>query len=267
MRIILHGGFHKTGTSSLQAALAAHRAALAGRVGVQTLHLSPGLSKATEAARAFSVAPDLARLRAAMADWAAGLAAEWTAGGDLVISSEDFAGHMPGRFGVADYGAVVQVLPVAAEALGARFPGAEVVVLMTTRAAEPWLKSLHWQLSLHPELQLKQRRFCKDRADLARFDRVLEPLGRALEGRARLEVKALETLAARRLGPVEAVYDLLDLPADLRDGLEPVPRSNARIAEGLADQFVRLNRAGLPEAELRRAKSAMQGVMQALEAE
>lgn len=265
MRILLHGGFHKTGTTSLQAALVAHQPALAARLHVETLRHTPGLSRATEAARAYSLHPDALALEHAMQDWA--LALPDLGGRDLVISSEDFAGHMPGRHGLTDYRAAVTTLPAAAQALGLRFPGAEIVVLLTTREATQWLRSLHWQLSIHPELMMKQRRFCKEFAGAAHFDSVTGPLAKALDGVARLEVVALESLAERRLGPVETIYDLLGLSHALRQGLPGLPRRNVRVAEDLADQFVLLNRAKLPPAELRRAKSAMQGAMLALEDE
>lgn len=263
MRIILHGGFHKTGTTSLQGALGVHGPVLADRVQVMTLKTAPGLALATEAARDFSRGGDAAVMQAAMTTWAEGLAD--FGGRDLVISSEDFAGHMPGRFGLADYRAAVTTLPAAVAALRARFAGAEIAVLMTVRAAEGWLKSLHWQLSKHPELTLKQRRFCREYAEAARFEGVLDPLATALQGLAALHVVPLEALAERRLGPVEAIYDLLALPDARREALPPPAARNMRVTDGLADQFVMLNRAKLPAAELRRAKSAMQGMMQALD--
>lgn len=265
MRILLHGGFHKTGTTSLQAALVAHRPILAARMQIETLRRNPGLLQATEAARAFSVDGDRPALDRALQGWVAGLSV--AAGQDLVISSEDFAGHMPGRFGLVDYRAAVVTLSAVVQALGARFLGAEITVLLTTRAAGPWLTSLHWQLAQHPELTLKQRRFCKDFAAAAQFDAVIQPLRPALSDRARLEVVPLESLVGGRLGPVEAVYDLMGLPAALRDSLPIPPRKNSRVAEGLADQFVLLNRAKLPVDELVRAKTAMQGVMLSLERE
>ena len=263
MRVVLHGGFHKTGTTSLQAALAAHAPALEGRVRVMTLRKDPALALATEAARTFSRQGDRGALEQAMTTWAQSLPD--TGGADLAISTEDFAGHMPGRYGLTDYRAAVVTLPAAVAALAARYVAADITVLMTTRAAEPWLKSLHWQLSIHPELTPKQRRFCKDFASAAQFDAVLTPLRAALGAAARLVVTPLESLMGRPLGPVEAVYDLVTLPDDLRASLPALPRSNARVAEGLADQFVMLNRAKLPTAELRRAKSAMQGLMLDLE--
>ena len=268
MRIVLHVGFHKTGTTSLQIALAAHQPALSPFAHIETLRLPGKLMGATEAARAFSRDPQafgLASVSQAMTVWVASLPDP--KGGRILVSSEDFAGHMPGRFGLTDYRAAVQTVPAAVAALRDRFSGANIRVLATTRLAEPWLRSLHWQLSKHPELMLKQRRFCKDFASAADFGAVLEPLGAALAGQATLHRVALEGISARRLGPVEALYDLADLPAALLASLEPLPARNVRVTDGLADQFVRLNRAKLPSEELRDAKSAMQGMMQALQAD
>lgn len=265
MRIILHAGFHKTGTTSLQAALAAHGPALADFARIETLKLSPGLSAATGAARAFSQNGKMAALQAGMQQWAQGLAPP--DGRVLLISSEDFAGHMPGRFGLKDYRAAVETVPAAVAALWGRFAEAapEIAVLFTLRAPEPWLKSLHWQVALHPDLTLNARQFCRSYAGAADFAAVLGPLGRALGARARLVTVALEDLAARRLGPVEALYDLAAMADGLRQGLVPLAQHNRQSIAGLADQFVRMNRAGLPHDELRRAKSAMVRVMRALE--
>lgn len=263
MVIVLHVGFHKTGTTSVQSSLSAHAAALVDMAHIETLHLSDGLSKATESARAYSQFSGTMALRAGMEAWVAGLPDLGTR--HLLVSSEDFAGHMPGRFGLLDYRAAVKTVPAAVKALKTRFPAANLVVLVTTRAAEPWLRSLHWQLAKHPFLQLKQRRFCKDFACAADFDCIINPMTAALSGCADVSVQPLETLTTRRLGPVEAVYDLMGLPDLLRDTLAPIPVQNRQVLDGMADQFVRLNRARLPPEELRRAKSAMMGLMASLD--
>jgi hypothetical protein len=264
MRIVLHAGFHKTGTTSLQASLGAHRQMIAPYAQCLTLKISQRLSTATKAARAFSAGEashhDLAR---DMQAWAADLPDMDQR--HLLISSEDFAGHMPGRFGIDDYRALLVTGPCAVQALHGRFPGAAITVLVTTRGAEPWLKSLHWQLAKHPDLLLKQKRFCKDYAKAADFAAVLTPLKAALAPFGDLVVAPLETLKTRRLGPVEALYDLIDLPDALRQTLVVAPVKNRNPSDGLADQFVQLNRAKLPAEELERAKTAMALVMRDLD--
>lgn len=268
MRIVFHAGFHKTGTTSLQRALAAHQAALAPVAHVETRALSPRFAVAAEAARALSLtdtAATAAALRHRLAEWVGGLPD--LTGKTLLASSEDFAGHMPGRYGLVDYRAALRVMPAVVAALRARFGPAPITLLYTTRAAEPWLKSLHWQLSKHPELRLKQRRFCRDHAGAADFAAVLTPLRQALEGQAEVAEAALEPLGARRLGPVAAIYDLADLPVGLCDGLPAVAQANVSPPVDLADQFITLNRKGLPPDELRRIKRDMTSLMRALSAD
>jgi arginine/lysine/ornithine decarboxylase len=53
----------------------------------------------------------------------------------------------------------------------------------------------------------------------------------------------------------------------LRQGLVPTGAHNRRSVEGLADQFVMLNRAKLPPEELEQAKMAMRGMMRMLAGE
>ncbi|GAB1480161.1 hypothetical protein MASR2M74_27360 [Paracoccaceae bacterium] len=253
MRIVLHAGFHKTGTTSLQSALAAHRAALSPQWVVQTAALSRPLGRVGKAALAASADPaTLGELRTALALWVAGL----RPGPGRLISCEDMVGHMPGRHGVQDYAAACRLLPEVVQALTTRLPGAVVEVLLTTRAGPDWLRSIHWQLSKHPEMQLSARGFARRYAGAADPGPVVQALGPLLAP-ARLHVVPLKVLAPRRLGPVEAVYDLAGLPDALRARLPPVPRVDRSTPLDLADTFARLNRAGLDPEELDRMKHEM----------
>ncbi len=119
-RIVFHAGFHKTGTTSLQTALRQHRTALAPLFAVETRASSPALLAAAEAARALSIDPGhAAALDQALADWTAGLAL--APGQGLLVSCEDFAGHMPGRFGLPDYRAAIPIARAIQQALRTRF--------------------------------------------------------------------------------------------------------------------------------------------------
>lgn len=263
MHIVLHAGFHKTGTTSLQSALAAHRTALSPQWVVQTAALSRPLGRVGKAALSASTDPAaLDELRTALALWLAGL----RPGPGLLISCEDIVGHMPGRHGVQDYAAASHLLPEVVRALHTRFPAAQIEVLLTTRAGPDWLRSIHWQLSKHPEMQLTARGFARRYASAANPGPVVQALVPLLAP-ARLHVVPLETLAPRRLGPVEAVYDLACLPDALRASLPPVPRVDRSPPLDLADTFVRLNRAGLDPEELDRMKHEMVTLARLLVAE
>ena len=68
---------------------------------------------------------------------------------------------------------------------------------------------------------------------------------------------ALERHGPRRLGPVEALYDLIGLPDALRDSLAPVPVANPGGSPRLARKFVALNRQDLAPEALTAAKRAL----------
>lgn len=258
LRIIVHAGFHKTGTSSAQNALHAHAAALAPRYVVEVLASSPALKRAGLAARDYSAFPTpeyLAGLEAALADWVAGLAVE--AGQTLIVSTEDFAGRMPGNRHATGYDHTATIAACIARALEARFgPQMELQFLYATRAAETWLPSIHWQLSKHNMLTLPFPAYVRRYGHAADLSVPIAAV-RAAQRWPVVEV-ALEDIGRRRLGPVEAIYDLVGVPDDLRGALEPVPVANARGEIDLAEVFVALNRTKMPRQLRGRMKQALQ---------
>lgn len=264
MRIVLHAGFHKTGTTSVQEALAAHAGVLAPQIAVKTRTLSPALVTAAEAARDFSIGRlDEAALCAALEAWVADL----PPAPGLILSCEDLAGHMPGRPGVVDYRAAAVIVPRAAAALLARFPAASLSVVLTTRAAAGWLPSIHWQLAKGGQMRLKQRRFLRDFAGAAEFAPILQAVAAELPAPARLVPLALESTAGLRLGPVEPLYDLAGLDPPGIAALPALPPANRRPPVDLADSFVELNRSDLPRPEVDRIKKDMLALWRVLGAE
>ena len=249
--LFFHAGFHKTGTTSLQTALQLHAPRLGPAFAVQTRASSPTLRAAADAARDLSAGATPrteSLLRQTLADWAADL----PAAPRLLVSCEDFAGHMPGRPGIADYRAL---LPIA-DAIRAALPRHRVTFLFTTRDAAPWLRALHWQLSKHDDLTLGPHRFARAFAGAADFAPLLAALRARMPDTPILQAD-LADLSARRLGPVEALYDAAQLPQALRDTLPPPPRANQTPPHDLARVFVRLNRSDLPRPEIRRLKREM----------
>ena len=253
--VIFHAGFHKTGTTSLQAALHLHAPRLAPGFAVQTRASSPALRAAADAARDLSAFPSpetTAHLNQSLGHWAARLP---TAQG-VLVSCEDFAGHMPGRPGVTDYRAAVPITAAIRAALRRHRPHHRLTFLFTTRAAAPWLRALHWQLSKHDDLTLGPNRFARAHAAAADFAALLAALRKGMPEVAILEAD-LESLAQRRLGPVEALYDAARLPQSLRDRLPAPPHANQSPRPDLARLFVKLNRSDLPRPEIRRLKRDM----------
>lgn len=247
---VLHLGFHKTGTTSVQAALSAHAAQLLPFQIVVLQTASRALRDATHAARFYSAHPrakPLAALRAALTQWVQGLDKTRP----LLLSSEDFAGHMPGNRGVTSYAAAPVI---AAELTRALMPHFVPQVLITTRAPQAWLRSVHWQNAKHDHMMMGIDEFSATYSAAAAFDPVLDAMRAALDCPLHIAPLAAQT---RRLGPVEALYDLAAVPDALRARLAVVPPANQRPPYDLAAVFIALNATEMPGATRRQMKDAL----------
>ena len=258
MRLIFHAGFHKTGTSSVQQALALNRAALSPHLRIL---LKPDMPALTEAARTASRiendgadAPAWALLTYEAAHVLSALDADDPR--PVVLSSEDLSGHMPFRQGRPDYGAAPRLMAALKDVAQRAVPGAVVEFLFTTRAAAPWVASCHAQ-------HLRATRMTDDldtfaaralpHADLtAMIDRIAAAVAPSPVHRA-----ALEDTGPRRLGPVEALFDHIALPARTRAALTPPERANRALPAETQVELLALNRASTDWTATHDAKRAV----------
>lgn len=254
-RILIHAGFHKTGSSSVQAALRAHAPALAPHCAVLLADQPKGRQMA-EAARLLSRAPGLANrrlLRRHFDQWLRQVSLR--EGQALLLSCEDLAGHMPGHPGIDSYAMAPRLARVAVRAAAEMWPGAEVWLAYGTRAPDPWLISAYWQQAQHPHLTEDFAPFAERLRPACDFTALVSQIG--AEVNAPTIAMALERHSPRRLGPVEALYDLIALPEGLRASLAPVPAANVGGPVRLARKLVALNRQGLAPEALSAAKRAL----------
>lgn len=254
MRVILHAGFHKTGTTTLQQALHRNRDALAPH-----LRLIPRatMMPAGRTARAFSASGDpleMALFRYELAQAIEGW--DSTDPRPVVISQEDLCGHMPGRHGVDRYGAAVALMQAAVKTLADVHPGARPEVFFSTRAAEPWLASVHAQHLRATRMRLDAAEFAERYREAADLAAVADAVAAAL---APLPVHraALEECRDRPLGPLDPLLDLLDLPDASRAGLEPQPPANTAPPADCAAELLALNRSRMEDAAVHAAKQAL----------
>lgn len=256
--VFLHAGFHKTGTTSLQRVLAANRAAMAPLWRVELAALNPDLRQITDTARRYSLRRDpveLALFRGLAAGWLAGLTL--TPGQGLLISTEDFSGHMPGARGVADYGATPDLAGAFADAVRAAFGGrADLAFVYSTRAAAEWLPSLYAQHARHAHVTASRADFLRDLAQAADLAAVVAQV-RQVVAPVPVHAFALEEWAGHRLGPAAAFLRMAGMSDAALGTLAAVPMANARLPDALVDAFVALNRQGLAPDALRAEKARL----------
>ncbi|MBR9764925.1 MAG: hypothetical protein GYB53_15710 [Rhodobacteraceae bacterium] len=252
--VILHAGFHKTGTSSVQRMLAAARAPLAPCLRIL---LKSDMEALTVATRAHADAPtpeslaevlDAARARFATLDPADPR--------PLLLSCEDLSGLIPGRNRRRGYPEAPALLTALAQGLvqawGALPP---LTLYFSTRAAEDWIRSCH---DHHLRVTRYTRAFGpyaegqRPRADLEALAR---KIGAALP-EARLVTHALEDCAGLPHGPLTPLLDLADIPEELRQQIPLLPPANVGLP-ALSEQLLALNRGPLDREALKAAKKAL----------
>ena len=223
IRVIVHSGFHKTGTTSFQDFLSNNRDRLAPHFnyyGKADFLLAGAHGRRYGQ---FRTPYRLWRFRRSIRRFLQTIPNDHS----VILSRETFSGNMPGHRTVT--GRVVKNYTDAAKPLASvliseikrRF-GADVDIsfFFTVREKEAWLKSVHGHLL----------RSIKMTDDLEAFRTSLtgveDPIKAAEVMRQYLapvkaDVAALEDYATHPYGPAAAVLDLFDIPASLLQGLEP----------------------------------------------
>lgn len=254
-RVIIHPGFHKTGTSTAQRLLQENRALVWKS---HALALNWRIRDMLHASRGYSTWRDeasLLKFSIRFAEFIAGLDMPGDRG--LVMSAEELAGHLPGREKVPDYGALPDLMRAAAQVLEEAFGDSlELTFLMTTRAPDPWLDSAwaeHVKASrMVHDLDAFRARF----APAADLGGMVERLREAVAPH-RVVVAALEDIKDAPLGPAQPLIDLLQMPPQRYAQIVPVETRNARLAPEVLAEMLRLNRSELDQEALLDAKKAV----------
>ncbi|MEP5729021.1 MAG: hypothetical protein ABJL67_06575 [Sulfitobacter sp.] len=252
-RIIIHAGFHKTGTSTVQAVLRENRVAMKKQV---ALRLRWHLRDVVAATRGYSIDQDPLTLIKAQTRFGAvmnelpGMPRR-----TLILSAEELCGHLPGHSGLKDYAAAPVLLYAYWEIAKARFPQAEILIFLTLRKPDAWLASAHWEHVRSSDMTMTLNAF------RAQFYRAADLRGMANEIAARVpvpvHVHTLENCRDLPLGPADPLLDLCDLPLTVRAGLVPVPAANQRLGEDVLQAMIEVNRTTSDSAARNAAKAAL----------
>lgn len=252
-RIIIHAGFHKTGTTSVQATLRENRPKLKKQV---AMRLRPQMKDLIHATRGYSTWRDpltLAKAQRRFDRMLADLPAMPKR--TLVISAEELAGHLPGRGELKDYSAAPILLYMFWQRAMAAFPQTEFMVYLSTRAPEAWLPSAYWEHVKASSMTLSYDEF------LERYAGAADLVGMVSEITSRMPCpvhqSALEETLDLRLGPADPLLDLCDIPLSVRAELTPVRPANTRLDDRVLAALLDANRTISDRAARGRAKKAI----------
>ena len=244
MKVVLHQGFHKTGTTTLQRVLAKNRDILKDRV---NLLLPRDLQDAGFSARRYAVSPKgrvlenfSRKLGQALAPFAG------CTDKPLFISNEEFAGLIPGRKGVWSYAQTPVLAQAVLDQIARLSDGpVQVTLLYTTRYAADWIKSTYWQNLRSHRIVEDLPQYAAALQDGSDLETVVDRVRASVSNGARvvsINVSDLDDRSAL----LNQVLSLMDVSAD---GLVAIPDQNVQ-PEGAATYFLELNRSNLTDDEV-----------------
>ena len=246
--LVVHAGFHKTGTTTIQTTLAAHR---------DTLHPHPqivlraDMGGLCQAARAWSVSRADVDL-GLVAYEAAHLAESWSRD-TVLLSSEDLSGHMPGRHGLTDYGAAPALAGAMCDTWRQAFRDVRITWVCYTRAAAPWLASCHVQHLRAARMTLDAVEYAAAFAGSADLAGIVERVRRRAVGADVRSVK-LEDHRDNLLAPL---LETAGLPVSARARITPVAPANRSPGPDKIAAMLDLNRSDIPDSAWRAAQDAL----------
>lgn len=237
-RIVIHAGFHKTGTSTLQQVLKTNRALLKPHL---RSVLRGEMTDLVHAARGYSTWRDPFTLD----KFAGRLRALLERIGDmpkrcLCLSAEELSGHLPGREGIADYSAAPVLAAEMARIAAEIHPGTPLTFFYSTRDPGAWLRSAYWE-------HVKASSLARDWDDFAASNRTAADLDKVVDAVAAVqpnpvERARLEDTAALPAGPATPLLRLCGVPEDRLAALTPVPPANRRRDDAVLLALLAANR-------------------------
>lgn len=254
MRIVIHAGFHKTGTKSVQSVLETNRDALAPHLRIIPKSDLPDIQRASIRASVTDAPEALEAVQSVWAAFVAGLDADDPR--PVLISAEEIAGLIPGRRGVTSYAKAPQILRAVIDGIARGQPGADPELYFTTREAEAWLRSVWWQNLRSTRTRYDFDEMANDLRAGADLDRQVRWI-RAAVNPVPVHGTALDRCGDDPLGPAALLFDLLGIDVGVRAALVPARVENAAPRGGLEAVFLALNRCDLPDQPVKEAKTRL----------
>ena len=252
-RIVLHAGFHKTGTSTVQQFLRQNRMALMPALAIRLKGQMPELM---HAARGYSTWRDpltLAKAGERLDTLLAGLPGMPRR--TLVLSGEELSGHMPGRRNIHDYSAAADLAKVYTDVIGAHFPDAEIAFYFTTRDPDAWRESAYWEHVKSASMTLDYGDYIERYPDTADLKKAIAQVQTAV----RWNVHSASIDDGDTITPL---LDLCGVPASLHSDLPRPKPANTRPPKNVLLELLAANRTYDDRAARKAAKQDILGRLQ-----
>ncbi len=253
-QILLHPGFHRTGTSSIQHFLWLNRDVLSPHLTIRlNRHFKPLAHRCHRYAQSQNPL-DLTELISALDQGFAENPVPTDR--DLIISSEGLCGDIPGHQDIQDYSAAPALITYISGYLAERFPDATVRVLLTTREPKSWLSSAYRHVLRRNRITMPEEDFVAQYAQAGAFDQIIAEVAEAISPIETLYLP-LELAQTAYLGPGGAVLDQIGIPDHLWKALKPVGIGAQGAAPHIWGQFLAMNRSDRSDEEVTAQKEDM----------
>lgn len=245
--VVIYAGFHKTGTTSAQKALAENAGLLRPDVDVFLRNDMAGLCDAARDYSQMLDEPTLNRVRLEANKLFATL--DNCDSKKAVLASEDLSGHMPGRRGVTTFATAA---PVLMRTLAEQFENCDLSFLFSTRSPDRWLASCHAQHVQYTRITDGVEAYADAYANSAKLDDVIGDIRTAVQ--CPVISTTLDVTSRTDHGPLTPVLDMLEIPEDTRQRLTRPKHHNASPSPQVLNEMLALNRSDLSLADVRAAK-------------
>lgn len=254
-RVVIHAGFHKTGTSSVQAVLRENRKLLYPHM---ALGVRGKLEPVLAAARGFSTWRDPISLTKAgfrFGEYLRDL--NLSPKRQLLVSAEEMSGHMAGRGDIVDYSAAPDLMRAYTDELELAYGDRlKLTFFFTLRRPETWIKSAYWEHVKSARLTLDFEEFEDRYPKAANFGPIIDRITEMVAPHG-VKTAWLEDVGSLPLGPATPILDLLRLPLHKKEALLPAPRRNIRGSDELLQKFLEINRSEISSEAAKDHKQAL----------
>lgn len=252
VRMVVHAGFHKTGTSTIQKVLRQNKKLLQPHARIV---LKPGIGSLCDATRLWSRRREAFERRGVEIELKLFLdSLNPKAGRTICISAEDLAGHLPGRKEVEGYDATAQLMEMFREAVHkAPFKVNDLTFFFTTRSPKSWLQSSYVQHVRGARMVMDFDDYAAQFKQAAELNAVVRDVAQAVEPSS-VQSSALEDTTHLPFGPATPLLDLLHVPEQTRAEMKTTQPVNPAPSQQLLAELLPLNRSDLSDSEVKQAK-------------